>query len=237
MIPKKPKISIASDSELAIEKEMRWGDFDVPETKAPLVRCGVGRQHSADIGIHRSTDPAAFTEGLHSGQVYILGLAADGSSQLSAQAAEGSMLRALVDPASHIPDVLGGGFLNADYWFHWSSQSTSIFPRRLLKCHSVNIADKKNDEPKNHISTWTNLLFVDLITWSRGSPADFGSSYRNEPHKGTEFNHPIPDCIDFGTTCNDYINKPFLCHCICSRSWTQTLHNLVQSELCPAEIN
>lgn len=93
--------------------------------------------------LHRSTSPAACTEGLHSGQVYILGLAADGSSQLNAQAAEGSMLRALADSASHIPDVLGGGFLNADYWFHWSSQSTSIFPRRLLKCHSVNIADKK----------------------------------------------------------------------------------------------
>lgn len=119
-----------------------------------------------------------------------------------------------------------------------AKQSINLpFPRRLLKRHWVNIADKKNDEPKNHISTWTNSLFVDLITCNWGSPADFGSSYRNEPHKGTEFNHPIPDCIDFGTTCNDYINKPFLCHCIYSRSWTQNLHNLVQSELCPAEIN
>lgn len=215
---------------------MRSGDFGVPETKAPLVRCGVGRWHSADIGTHTEAlallhAQRGFRPSLH------LGSCCRWKLPVQRPGCWESMLRALEDPASHIPDVLGGGFLNADYWFHWSSQSTSFFPRRLLKCHWVNIADKKNDEPKNHISTWTNLLFVDLITWSRGSPADFGSSYRNEPHKGTEFNHPIPDCIDFGTTCNDYINKPFLCHCICSRSWTQTLHNLVQSELCPAEIN
>lgn len=215
---------------------MRSGDFGVPETKAPLVRCGVGRWHSADIGTHTEAlallrAQRGFRPSLH------LGSCCRWKLPVQRPGCWESMLRALEDPASHTPDVLGGGFLNADYWFHWSSQSTSFFPRRLLKCHWVNIADKKNDEPKNHISTWTNLLFVDLITWSRGSPADFGSSYRNEPHKGTEFNHPIPDCIDFGTTCNDYINKPFLCHCICSRSWTQTLHNLVQSELCPAEIN
>lgn len=52
MIPKRPKISIASDSELAIEKEMRSGDFGLPETKAPLLRCGVGRRHSADTGTY-----------------------------------------------------------------------------------------------------------------------------------------------------------------------------------------
>lgn len=131
---------------------MRSGDFGVPETKAPLVRCGVGRRHSADIGTH---GPAGFTEGLQVQSIFwVLLLAADGSSQLNAQAAEGSMLRALADPASHIPDVLGGGFLNADYWFHWSSQSTSIFPRRLLKCHWVNIAVKKK--------WWTKKSYFNL---------------------------------------------------------------------------
>lgn len=106
----------------------------------------------------------------------------------------------------------------------------------LLKWHWVNTVDK-NWWAKNNISTSTNLLFVDWITCICFSQDHFRGSYRNESHKGTKFNHPIPDCIDFGTTCNDYINKPFLCNCIWSRSWTQNLHNLVQSELCPAEIN
>lgn len=172
-----------------------------------------------------------------SGPVYILGLAAAGSSQHWAQAAEGLCLEPRrTQPATSWTSLEEALWTQITDFIEVVNQPP-FSPRRLLKCHWVNIADKKNDEPKNHISTWTNLLFVDLSTWSWGSPADFGSSYRNEPHKGTEFNHPIPDCIDFGTTSNDYINKPFLCHCICSRSWTQNLHNLAQSELCPAEIN
>lgn len=98
----------------------------------------------------------------------------------------------------------------------------------LLKCHWMNRTDKErrkkmsppNKQTKN--STWTNLLFVRLDHMNLFETQDhFRGSYRNESHKGTRVNHPIPDCIDFGTTCNDYINKPFLCNCICSRSWTQ----------------
>lgn len=71
---------------------------------------------------------------------------------------------------------------------------------------------------KTNISTRTNLLFVASITWAYRGQAGFGSGYGNEPHKGIEFNHPGPGRIDLGTTCNDYINKPFLCNCIYSRS-------------------
>lgn len=132
---------------------MRSGDFGVPETKAPLVRCGVGRWHSADIGTHTEAlallrAQRGFRPSLH------LGSCCRWKLPVQRPGCWESMLRALEDPASHIPDVLGGGFLNADYWFHWSSQSTSFFPRRLLKCHWVNIADKKK--------WWTKKSYFNL---------------------------------------------------------------------------
>lgn len=161
----KAQISHGQDSELSMEKEMRSGDFGVPETKAPHVRRGVRRQDSADICMHTEALALLSAQRGLSSRLHPVPCCRWNLPALS-PGCWGSLLRALEDPASHILDVLGGGSLNADYWFHWSSPSPSFFPRRLLKCHWVNIADKKNDEPKNHISTWTNLLFVDLITWS-----------------------------------------------------------------------
>lgn len=130
------------------------------------------------------------------------------------QTQHGLVLRSVAwSPHADFPEGLSSASLNVDYQLHWSAQTAPPFFQAVKMSLNENSRYKKRMRPPPKI-IFQREQTCSLQTWRMDLPGqdDFGSSYRSESHKGTKFNHPIPDCIDLGTTCNDYINKPFLCN-------------------------